>query len=334
VTFTSSPDWWSREQVFVTLQRGALGPTFECYPAPKNGGSLADCSIVWTVAAADVNDSVIKVDSQTLPSPIGVAVTAATAGSGSASWGAGGVLGASSFASSENWLAMLRCSALSTLTAFQTNFAVLQAAGAFAAYDGTDNSGYGVAQNVVYATSQGGAGYLRFDQRFISAASDQVHEAEDMRFVASGTTSQVADGTASGGQYVQDSQTSSVNYTIYKASTNLLGARYRVFARCKVGGGSSGGAFVPYINGTSTAGALTASTSWVWLDLGEVLAAAAGGFLAVAAWTPSGGWAAVDRVEVYLVEDRTSLAPIYGGARDLGASTLYDSRTFGALVAR
>jgi hypothetical protein len=229
---------------------------------------------------------------------------------------------------------MLRCSALSTLTAFQTNFAVLQAAGAFAAYDGTDNSGYGVAQNVVYATSQGGAGYLRFDQRFISAASDQVHEAEDMRFVASGTTSQVADGTASGGQYVQDSQTSSVNYTIYKASTNLLGARYRVFARCKVGGGSSGGAFVPYINGTSTAGALTASTSWVWLDLGEVLAAAAGGFLAVAAWTPSGGWAAVDRVEVYLVEDRTSLAPIYGGARDLGASTLYDSRTFGALVAR
>ena len=55
----NSADVYSRELVFITVQRGELGITFECSPALKAAGTLADAILQWTPAlntgAADLN---------------------------------------------------------------------------------------------------------------------------------------------------------------------------------------------------------------------------------------------------------------------------------------
>src|SRR6202035_3478010 len=46
-------DAYSSERVYITLQRGTVGLTVECYPAPKSGGTPADAEIFWFPAQAD-----------------------------------------------------------------------------------------------------------------------------------------------------------------------------------------------------------------------------------------------------------------------------------------
>jgi hypothetical protein len=333
VTLANSADSSSRERVFITMQRGQAGATFEIYPALRAAATNADCILIWEPAPTDVNVSVCKIDSQAQPPAVGSGVIVATAGSGSSLW-AGGAVGVGNFTASENDIAMLRCSATATLRPYQVNLAVVQAANAWS-YATNEASAYGPTNNCLQVLSQNSAGYVSVDISFAPTASDQVNEAESIRNV-SGTTSQVADATASGGQCVKDTQTAATNLTLTKSVTTLLQGKYRVFARVKVDSGATG-TFLAIIPGVASGTNVTStSTTWAWIDLGELLTTSLLEGFALWAWRSSPGTGAVyvDRVELFLLEDRTSTTKRYGGMRDLGQSVLYDSRQTGAVVAR
>ncbi|MBV8930089.1 MAG: hypothetical protein JO152_13285 [Mycobacteriaceae bacterium] len=346
----NSADGYSRETVYVTVQRGELSVTFECYPALKAANTQADAALVWTPAlnagAADLNVSVMKVDSTgSAPLPswqpglAGAAAIAATAGTGAGAGNSGefsstpATLGASSFSGSENWVGLLRYpTAYNTVGAYQTTLIVQQAANATASYRGADTTAYGVAADRVTIASQNAAGYVQTAVAFAATVADQVLEAEAIR-TASATTSQVADATASGGLAVKDTQTAATNLTLSKASTALLVGAYRIFLRVKVDSGVTGNFWVLPSTGGGSAVIAATSTTWVWLDMGDIAWPAAAGFQ-VYAWAASGsGGAYVDRAELYLTQDSRT-ASIFSGARDQAQAALYDSRQLGAVVAR
>jgi hypothetical protein len=327
VVLSNSADAYSRECVYVTVQRGEIGAAFECYPALKSTGAQADCQFIWQAFAAteDANDTAVKVDSQTLPSPTGAAAIQATAGSGSASF-AGGVIGNANFTTSENWVVLLRYpTTFNVIAPYQATFSLLQGANAQAA------TGSG---NYIEIVSQNGAGYLQTQVMFSATASDQVNEAETIRNTGSGTTSQVSDATASGGLAVKDTQTTEANATVSK-NTNLLQAKYRMIARVKVDSGATG-SFRFVLNGVNGSVVTSTSTSWTWIDLGEIASTVAGPNYHVNAWRSAGasGGVYIDRVELVLVEDRTRGTAIFSGARDQAQAALEDSRALGAIVVR
>lgn len=308
----SSADPYSREEVFVTLQRGWRGARFECYPAPMANGNQADAMFVWTPAGGpDANDSVFKSDSQASPTAGGSGVLVATAGSGSALFGAIQIVGAASFASSENFVALLRFpSVYNVIGPYQHNIVVLQA-GVEAEADSTSYGAAaygGSAANDVAIAGTGGLGYVSCRLGFAPTVSDQVQEAETIRNTGSATTSQVSDSLASGGLAVKDTQASNAAPTLLKATTNLLQAKYRIMARCHSDGGAA--SFQASLGATSGSVATQAAASWTWTDLGDILAAAAGAQLEVSGW--GGTLAAPTGLTASLVSGGSlSLAPYW-----------------------
>lgn len=335
VVLSRAADLNSRERVFITMQRGVTGCTFEAYPASKVAGTLADALLSWSVANADVNGSAIKCDSQTQPPPIGNGKIIATAGSGSANFAAA-VLGNANFTTSENYVVLLRCSAVATATAYQVNLAALQAANASATAQ-TESIAYGSSRNEVFVNSQNGAGYVSVDVSFTPTTGDQVIEAENVRFTGGGTTaSQVTDALASNGLAVKDTQATPAHNTLLKQPTSLIQGKYRIFARVKVDAATTGSfSFGEAVNTTTVTG--VTATAWTWIDCGDLLMTQPGGsnFFAAVAWHTAGaGSAYIDRVELFLTEDRTRTGFRYSGARDAGQAALMDSRALGTVVAR
>ena len=339
----NSGDANSRERVYITVERGALGATFECYPALKAAGGQADVVLQWTPAlnsgAADLNQGVAKIDSQGsgswTPGAAGTAVYAATAGTGagtgnSGQFGAIATLGAANFASSENWAAILRCpTAYNVIGAYQTTLVVLQAANAIVKYGGSSSTAYGSNQDTYQVSSQTAAGYAQCQVAFSATQADQILEAEGMT-LGTGTSS-TADAAASGGNAATATRTTDANAHVTRATwPNGFQATYRVFARVKVSANT--GSFYAKTGATTGATVTTTSASYVWLDLGEITANNT--TLEIHAWIAAGGTLSVDRVEAVLVQDRARTAAIYSGARDAAQSALEDSRMLGALVAR
>lgn len=345
VVMSNTTDSYSRERVFITMQRGEFGVTFESYPAPK-AGTLADCVLVWSLypdsVPANCNDSVAKDDTQS-----GLGIPASPQNSGpspcatiSTAFGVGHsglfstqTIGASSFSISENWVGILRCTGgLAAVGPYQHTLSVLQGANAYAqATSGTQ--AYGSSANEVTVESQNGAGYVNAGLSFAAAVSSQVAEAEAIRNTGSTTTSQVSDTSASGGLSVKDVQASAGNFTLIQSSPTFLNGTYRCLARVKVDSGVTG-SFKWTANGIYGDTVTCTSTSWVWIDLGE--GTATGSSFDVTAWGGNGSTTGIyiDRVETYLIQDRTRAAAIYSGARDQAQAALYDARTIGALVAR
>jgi hypothetical protein len=326
----NSADVNSREIVFITVQRGETAATFECYPAPKAAGGIADVNLTWTVALADANDSIIKVDSQTQPPPAGNGNIAATAGTGSALWAAPAALGAATFASSENYVALLRCSAVATVSPFQVNLVTVQA-GIGAGFDGTDTSGYGAAQNVVFWGGGGGMGYSQMQVYFVAAQAQQVMEAESMT-LGTGTTN-TTDAAASNGHAATATRTTDANAHVTQATwPNGFSATYRVFARVKVSANSA--SFYAKTGATTgTTRSAINNTTYAWVDLGDIVAN--NSTLEIHAWMSGGaGTVSVDRVEAFLVTDRARTGATFSGARDAGQAALLDARCLGAVVAR
>lgn len=308
VMAAGTADGYSRERVLITLQRGWTGPRFEVYASPKSDGTPPILGLAYTVTDADANDSAMKIDATT-------AAIAATAGSGSSVFTPGGV-GAGTF-TGENQVAVLRQAA-----GLQANLAVVQASAG--AEVGHDTTAYGVDRNIVEVFAS--TGYLSVHVGFCPQATDQVIEAEAIRAV-SGTTSQVADSTASAGQMVQETQVSDANYSLFKIVTSLTRAKYRVLARVKTDG-SMVGSFFANITGTVGATVTLSATAWTWIDLGDLLAAIDAPSFGIAGWRSSGltGNVYIDRAELFLLEDRLSVSAGLAGARDLGQSVLYDQR--------
>ena len=321
--------------MFVTVARGVPSVTFECYPALKASGAIADVQMVWQTALADTNDSVCKVDSQTAQSSIlgpsaGYGVLVATAGSGSSSF-TSGTVGNASFATSENGVALLRCSATATLSPYQTNLVVLQQnAQCLVAYGAL---AYSTSSNAVILSSQSGAGYLQVQISFSPTAAQQVAEAETMTVGGAGTIT--ADSSASNGSMVKFTGAGSLSQTNWP---NGQPGVYRVFARCKATStGSTPVGTVQAVTTGATSGALVHVTEqttpvYAWYDLGEVSVPSSTTNFTVNVATSS-GYVDVDRIEAFQMTERVSPAR-YTGIRDSGQSALYDSRSLGAVVSR
>lgn len=347
---SSGTDIYSRESVFITMQRGEYGLTFEAYPAPKAAGGISDVDWAWCLApnsgVADLNDSVIKNDTQSSlgtpasPQNTGSApcvIVATATGTGHTGAFAAATIGATSFATSENWVSILRCpTAAATVGPYEHTLSVLQGANALAA---TNNLafGYATATNTIGIISQNAAGYVSCGLSFSPAASDQVNEAEGINSGGTIVSSGVPATTASGGSCVKDTQTNYGHDTLAKATTTLIAGVYRWFARVWVTTGATG-SFQMQLGGGSGLGTqvnVTTTGTWTWIDLGEFTFAAAGAGFHMGAWTSNASDPVyVDRVEGYLTQDRTRTTAIYSGARDAGQAALYDARTLGALVAR
>lgn len=306
-------DAYSREEVIITLQRGWTGPRFEMYPAPKANGSKAGSYMAVSSGAAAVNDSAAKVDAA------GAGVIAATAGSGSTALPSA-VVGAATF-TGENWISLVRSG-----QAFQIVLAALQAGAA--GWSESAASAYGSARNGI-GLEHTSAGYLSAHVGLPAMVADQQGEAES--WTLSSGTSSAADATASAGNSAQASSTTADRAHVTRATwPNGQLAKYRVFARVRT---TSGTLSVRAVTGATTgATKTTTSTTYVWLDLGDIVAD--GGTLTIRAWCSSAVTYHVDRIEAHKVEDRTATTTAYDGARDLGQEVLYDSRSPQTIVTR
>ena len=346
VVLANSADTFSRERVYVTLQRGELGVTFEVYPALKSAGGQADAVLQWTPAlnsgAADLNNSVAKIDSQGsgswTPGAAGTAVYAATAGTGagtgnSGQFGALATLGAANFTSSENWAAVLRCPTVyNTVGPYQHTLVVLQAAGAIAKYAGSSATAYGTGQDTYQVSSQNAAGYVQCQVFFSATQAQQVMEAEAMT-LGTGTSS-TADASASGGTAATATRTTDANAHVTQANwPNGQAGQYRVFVRVKISGGATGSIYVKTGAQTGTTQTFT-NSSYAWVDAGDLSANGVSAF-ELHLWVSSGsGTVSADRVEALLTVDALRTGAYRSGSRDAGQSALLDSRLLGALVSR
>lgn len=355
VVLANSADTSSRERIYITVQRGELGATFECYPAPKAAGTNADAILQWTPAlnagVADLNNSVAKIDGQGsgswTPSPPAAAqnsgptpgILAATAGTGAGTgksglFGAVATLGAANFTSSENWVAVLRYpTAFNVIAPYQHTLVVLQAATAKVSYLGNTSTAYGTNADSYQVSSQTSAGYIQCQVAFSATQADQVMECESMTLGANTTAG--GDPSASGAATTQSSRATDANAHVTRVTwPNSFLATYRVWARVKTTAAQmSVYAKTGATTGTTVTVTGAATPSYTWVDLGEIVAN--NSTFELHAWVSSGaGIVECDRIEAALVQDRARTTAIYSGARDAGQAALQDSRWLGAVVAR
>jgi hypothetical protein len=353
------------------MQRGVYGVTFECYPAPQSSGSPSDVNFTWTpwpiygYPTANSSALISTNYAQTWPntSQVGFGFQATAQGGGTYT----GLFTAATlgqFASpAENYMGLLICpgpagygSYFGQVNAFQHNMAVQQAANAYGYVGNGTQSGFGASLNVLAPFSQNSAGYVCADLSFSPTSAQQVAEAESSWVsVVAVTASVFTDATASGGKSVRDLQTIDTNWTIdasgmpasYGASL-LAGGKYRMFARVKTDTGLTGnlgfGIYTAASGGHDSGFTAVASASagawnsWIWIDCGEVVAPNYSGcYWYLRSWSNGNGTSTgiyIDRVELFLIEDKTRSSAIFSGARDLGQSVLFDARQTGALVGR
>lgn len=307
-------DAYSREEVIVTLQRGWTGPRVEVYPARTSAGAVAGAAVAFTVQAADTNDSAACVDAAA------GGATQPTAGSGSALWSALAI-GAATF-NGENWVSVIREGG-----AYDVHLTALLAACDKRVASGSE--AYGSNRNTVLVrhTSAGWVG-----TRLAFTAHDTHQELDNGDFTAgSGTTLSAADGTAIGGTAASTTRTTDANAHVTLA-TWLTGrrGRYRLFARVR----TTASTLNIYAKTAATTGATktTTSTSYVWVDLGDIIAD--GSTLEIHMWATAAATTFFDRLECFRVEGRDTGDLRYDGARDLGQADLYDARTYQRVVAR
>lgn len=314
----NNADGYSRERVFITLQRGWSAPRVEVYPAPEASGAQADASILVYSNLVDAATTVSKQDS-------GGVASVATAGTGG-QFTTGTAIGAGTF-TGENWVWMARHGRTFAIAA-----AVLQAGlGATCLYDGS--AGFGGSRNgFMVSSGAGGAGYCGIHLGLSRQAPAPAIEAEAMTL--DGTSTSQADGAASGGTCVKGTRTA-VGAMATQASV-VLPATYRVLIRARVDSGATGSFNV--VHGISPSSVVTTtSTSWVWLDSGA-LAGNGTNTLVLNAWRSSGsGSVYVDRIEIIPVADAGNAWQAtgrYDGARDHGQAALADTLGVPGLVAR
>lgn len=302
----------SHEEVYITLQRGWLGPRIEVYPAVTTSGARADAIVEYTASVTATNQAIVKIDA-------GGAAYVATAGSGSTALPS--VFVGSPGFSSENEIALIGDG-----RAYQVNAAAVTAA-----------TLVGLGGNSFYFESESAAGYVSMHLGFSTQNALQTMEAESIIYGSSTTASVVVDAAASGGHAVLDTQTSAANFTIDEGSpVGVPGAMYRVLARVRVATiGRTATFSARSLGNTATIQPSTSSTVFVWLDCGDLVLGSDGSFQGVL-WSTAGGSGGiyVDRVELTKLEDRTTSLPLCDGARDLGQSALIDARAIPIQVER
>jgi hypothetical protein len=307
-----------RMDCYVTLQRGWLGPRFELYPNPRLGAKLG----------AEIRYTPQRSSAMVLARSIN-----ALSG-GSPSWAV------------QNWLTYTGVHEphVALLGGQVPVYAsVVQAGTRIHTY--RDTVAYGTARDafahgVVAGTAQ--AGYVSMHLGF-PRITFGVGEAEAHRNPASGTATVQADAAASGGQAVQETVVAApANHTLYVPNSRYAMPRgvYAVYGRARViDAGATGNLLVGFWSVGAGTGATVAATfnsqAYTWVYLGELTNSWDDSYTYANMWRVAGtGNTRVDQVVLLPLEQRTGDVPGYDGARDFGASHLYDSRAVPELVSR
>lgn len=306
-----------RARIFITLQRGWSGPRIEYYPAAGPTEGVVKPIMYWSQPVIGENTSAIKQDTT---APAGVAVIDATAGSGSTSF-ATAALGAATF-TGQNVIAILRQGGT-----FQQMLAFVQSG--VTAKVLSNSEAFGTAVNTIELTTPAATGYMSVRLAFTAQMAEQMLEAESMT-LATGTTSTV-DAAASNGKAATATRIADALHVSRATWPNNDTGTYRVFARVK----TSASKINIYAKTALTTGATlqSASTTYVWVDLGDV--AVEEGTLEIHAWATAAATISVDRIEAFLSEDHeVESHGTYSGYRDVGRAALYDSRTQPTVVTK
>lgn len=307
-----------RVTVFITLQRGWRGPRFEMYPSPISSGEAliqTDATLNWSLPTQPANTSVVKIDAS------GAAAIVATAGSGTVDYPEGAI-GDATF-SGENEVMQITQGG-----GYQVSLAVVRSAIAARTVAGITN--------IVALRSEGEAGYISAHMMFTKA---QIHQElyEGGGWTGGTGTTAVLDTGASGvfGLSSKAERTSDANPHVTSANwPNNYYATYRVMARLRI----TSGTLHIYAKTGATTGATktTTSATYVWLDLGEIIANNT--TLEIHAWLTGGSGSPalfVDRIAAFQTEDRmTANGGTYAGGRDLGQAVLIDSRATPTVITR
>lgn len=322
VILRASGDGSSREEVYITLQRGWSGPRFESYPASSATGTTADGGFYYaTGPGQDTNDSATWITAA------GVATHIATAtGAGPNNFATTTI--ANPLSTGENWIHLLRQGG-----SFGVTLAFLQAAEFIETV--SQASIYSAARNTIRVTKPGSPpyaalGYTSMQVFYYAQQATQIMEAEAMT-LGTGTTA-AADAGASGSGNNSTSTTRTADAIHVSQATWPGGqlATYRIFARVR----TTASTLNIYAKTGATTGATktTTSTSYVWLDLGEIVANNT--TLEIHCWATAAATCWVDRIEAVKSQDRTALSPLFDGARDVGLSHLLDVDPQAAVVPR
>jgi hypothetical protein len=239
--------------------------------------------------------------------------------------GAGAVVGNAEFLG-ENEAIVIR----QGVNLYALNIAVVQAKPSVVVKG--NGAAYGGERNCVQIAGAGALGYLSAMLSFAKQSLNQVLEAENMELEAG--TEAVVEAEASGEKAAKATRTAEAVHVA--SELNWPGALYgtwRVWARVRV----TASTLKIFAKTPKTTGAVktTSSTSYVWVDLGELVTEGGAGRLQIFAWLAAAGTLYVDRIEAFLVEDRfTAHGGIYEGGRDRGQAALIDSRTIPTIVTR
>ena len=319
-----------RATVYLTLQRGWSGPRIELYmpTVPSYPAYPTATFAPYNTSAA--YQSVLKVDSADASAFVSTA--------GSVAWPTA-TLGASTF-TGENWVSLVQ-----SATPMAMNIGVVQSSASAATC--TDLTAWGgtTAANSVSIASTINMNYLSTHVGFqFQPAVYYAQEAESMA-AATGTTSNVTDAAASNGKTTTTARiAAAAHVTTSSWPTASDYGTYRVFARVKTSA-STANVYVynGYIQGwlnTSYRTAQTASTSYVWLDLG-VISNSGGNTLSIFAWATAAATVSVDRIEIFPLMEvdsgdsfAASIQGHFSAARDIASYALLDVRQTPNVVAR
>ena len=298
-----SSNYYSAE-VYVTLQRGWSGPRVDAYKRAYSSSFLLRVEVMDSQNAGG-HAMVVKQDTtvQVRDSGTGSTLTDDQ------------TVGAASF-TGENWIAMLQEDADFIVHAAVLDDELEVTTRRSSDWHGATRNGFRV-DNLINKDWVG-----------VQLAADphltyQTEEAED--FTAASGTSTTADGTASGGSARTATRTSAADH-ITRANWPETGddGTFRILARVRT---SSGTMSIRAITDTTTGSTkTTTSTSYTWLDLGDIVS---DGTMRIQAWTSS-GTLYVDRIDAV----RVTHTELLEGARDIGQQMLAPVVPTATVVAR
>lgn len=311
-----------RARLYVTLQRGWLGPRFELYGSRYDGNVPGNVVQFAPAGAANDRTAVARLESAAAlgalkvePEQTFANATVGDFAAASAAGQPGGLIVAPAVAGAPPIL-----------------LSVLQAAPV--ALLRNDTTPYGDARNGVSIDGRAAGAAARYLSVKVDALLGGQHVDSTAIRSSGGTITQVADAAASSGQATQDAQAAPTAFTLRIAG--LGRGVYGTWVRARVVDAGATGSFRAVAAATG-ATVTTTSTAYVWLYLGESTIDLVGGGneIRVFGWRSAGtGVVRFDRVACVPLERRDPLAPGYDGARDLAAQALVDSRQDLALVSR
>lgn len=325
-TLKRAADTYSREDVYVTLRRGWSGPQFEVYPAAEAAGTKAGAAVVFTSITGLPMTTALKQDAAASTD----LATRDTASTFSANYAGALVVGSATFTGTagagENWLAMTEQSGSNPIVTLAT----LHSSAVALAF--SDSAAYGIIRNGI-AVSLDNLGWVGVRVGLAGEQGASMNTQAEALTLAAGTTA--VNDDAGGATPTGGSNTTTTSRTAEADHVTVASWRasrpgiYRVLARVR---NTSAGTANVRAQTTATTGSAktTTSTTYVWLDLGQITAD--GSTLRIRAWRSTAGNLNIDRVLAIPVEAGTG--GLYDGSRDVGREALNDVRTTLRVVPR